>query len=287
MGTRLVKPFRYHGGKEYLARRIVAMMPAHDRYLEAYAGGLSVLLCKDGEGVAEWVNDTNWRLMNFWRVLQSQEAFEIFRRFVEAIPLSQAEWEDVDAIWKQSHTFFAPRDPEEAAACATAFFVLMRQSRQGLGKDYCTPTSRTRRGMNEQVSAWLSAVDGLPEVHARLRRVEVWCRPAVEAIKKLDSSTTLVYADPPYLHTTRSTTSEYGDHEMTAAQHVELLDTLAGMKGKFLLSGYRSELYDGYELSEGWTRTEFELPNNASSSKSKERKVECVWTNFEPEVVKS
>jgi len=57
-------------------------------------------------------------------------------------------------------------------------------------------------------------VDGLPEVHGRLRRVEVWNRPAIEAIQRLDDPGLLVYADPPYMHETRATKQEYGEYEM-------------------------------------------------------------------------
>jgi DNA adenine methylase len=33
--------------------------------------------------------------------------------------------------------------------------------------------TRTRRGMNEQASAWLGAIEGLPAVHQLVRRVAV------------------------------------------------------------------------------------------------------------------
>jgi DNA adenine methylase len=137
--------------------------------------------------------------------------------------------------------------------------------------------------MNEQVSAWLTAVDGLPEFHQRLRRVEIRCKDAVELILELDSPATLFYLDPPYLHETRSTTSEYGAYEMSREQHVKLLATLAGIEGKFILSGYRSELYNRFAKKCGWRRVDFDLPNNASSAATKERKIECVWCNYDPE----
>ena len=256
---------KYHGGKYYLAKRIAAMMPRHSVYLEAFAGGLSVLFAKDGEGVAEFANDLHGELTNFWRVLRDD--FAGFYRIVQCTPLSECEF---------AAASFNAGDP---VLRAVHYFIRARQSRQGIRKDYCTPTSRLRRGMNENVSAWLTAVDGLPDVHARLRRVEVWNRPAVDAIRKLDREGLLVYADPPYVHETRSTTGEYGNYEMTLAHHVELLECLASMQGQFLLSGYRCQLYDDYAATHGWQCTEFDLPNNASSKTAKQRKIECVWTS--------
>jgi len=81
---------------------------------------------------------------------------------------------------------------------AVSFFVECRMSLAGRG-DQFAPLSRTRtrRGMNEQASAWLSAVDGLRAVHRRLRRVVVLNRPAIEVIQGQDGPDTLFYLDPP------------------------------------------------------------------------------------------
>lgn len=271
-------PLKWHGGKSYLAKHIVALMPPHTRYLEAYAGGLSVLLNKPSEGIAEWANDLNGELINFWRMMQVKDWFAAFKRIVESTPLSEDAFRDAKSYLEQQQGEQAEYAPVLRAAM---FFIQMRQSRQGLGKDYCTPTRRTRRGMNENVSAWLTAVDGLPEIHARLRRVEIWNRPAVEAIQKLDGPDFFTYLDPPYLHTTRNSTGEYGQFEMTEADHRRLLEYLAWMKGRFMLSGYRSELYDEFAVKYRWRRVDFDLPNNASSAATKERKTECLWMNYE------
>ena len=37
------KPLKWHGGKHYLADRIISLIPPHTHYVEPYAGGLSVL----------------------------------------------------------------------------------------------------------------------------------------------------------------------------------------------------------------------------------------------------
>ena len=90
---RLAPPLKWHGGKHYLAPKIIALMPPHLHYVEPYAGGLAVLLEKDlydprhrwGEksheqGCSEVVNDVYLGLTNFWRVLQGERAFLRFRR---------------------------------------------------------------------------------------------------------------------------------------------------------------------------------------------------------------
>ena len=79
-------PLKYHGGKHYLAKRIVELMPPHLHYVEPFAGGLAVLLAKDPEGVSEVVNDIDGELTNFWRVLQDPDDFDRLQRPVQATP---------------------------------------------------------------------------------------------------------------------------------------------------------------------------------------------------------
>lgn len=264
-----------HGGKAYLATKIRALMPPHTRYCEPYFGSGAVLFAGDGEGVAEFVNDLDYELTNFWRTVGHVRRFDHFQRMAETVPFSQVEFAD-----SKTPVVIDGEDLRSELNRAIAFFIRNRQSRQGLGKDFATPTSRLRRGMNEQVSAWLTAVEGLPEFHARLKRVEIRCQDALDFIKELDSPDTCFYCDPPYLHETRSTTKEYGEYEMTTEDHGSLLDLLGRIKGKFLLSGYRSPLYDSMASRCEWRRVDFDLPNQASSAKSKERKTECVWLNY-------
>jgi len=275
----LTPPLKWHGGKHYLARRIVGMMPPHLHYVEPYFGGGAVLLARDPDdpslwlpphkGVSEVVNDLNGRLINFWRVLRHEEAFARFIRMAQAIPLARVEWESAHAC---THPV------NDAVADALAFFVDCRQSRSGLMKSFTPVTRRrTRREMNGNVSEWLSAVDGLPDVQARLRRVLIENIPGVELILREDAPGTLFYCDPPYLHETRVATAAYA-FEMAEADHREMLDALRQCKGKVVLSGYPSELYDRSLRS--WNRHTFDLPNNAASGKEKRRETEVLWCNF-------
>ncbi len=272
----LTSPLKYHGGKGMMAHKIVGLFPSHTHYVEPFAGGLSVLLARDPEGVSEVANDLNGDLTNFWRVLQDPGTFELFRRETEAMPFSELEWELADARQRETPHQLYP------VAAAVAFFVRCRQSLAGRMRSFTGVTkTRTRRGMNNEVSAWLTAVEGLPAVHERLKRVLILNRDALEVIRGQDGPQTLFYCDPPYLAETRTAPSVYA-HEMTAGQHRELLDALADIKGKFLLSGYRSELYDRYAGEFGWHRTDFEMANHAAGGKEKRRMVESVWSNFVP-----
>ena len=273
--SKLVQPIKWHGGKHYLAAKIIALMPAHVHYVEPFAGGLSVLLAKEPEGVSEVANDQNEDLSNFWHILQNPLTFPAFCEAMQKTPFSESEWEDACTALSEHGKGMGE------LSWATSFFVACRQSLAGR-MDAFAPLSRTRtrRGMNEQASAWLNAVEGLPAVHARLKRVVILNRPAVDVIRQQDGPGTLFYCDPPYLHEARATTGEYA-HEMTTAAHEELLLELGGIQGKFLLSGYRSGLYDATANVARWRRVDFDLPNNSAGGKEKRRMTECVWMNFD------
>lgn len=299
MTTNLTPPLKWHGGKHYLAKRIVALMPPHLHYVEPYFGGGSVLLARDPDrdwliddarklkhgdkvpaglrGCSEVVNDIDGELMNFWDCLKHRGAFKHMVYALSVTPFSQYEFSDAMRILRTKHPEpeFTPVDR------AMAFFVCCRQSLAGRMKDFAPLSkTRTRRGMNEQASAWLSAIEGLPAVHERLKGVAILNKDALDVIRQQDGGKTLFYFDPPYLKETR-TAKEVYRHEMTLWEHRQLCELLARIEGKFLLSGYRHELYDNFSEKHGWHRVDFDLPNNAAGGDKKRRMIECVWMNYE------
>jgi DNA adenine methylase len=268
---KLTPPLKWHGGKHYLATALVARMPPHRHYVEPFAGGLAVLLAKDPEGISEVANDLHGELTNFWKVLRDPAPFAAFVRIVEATPFSEVVWQEAQQVLQEEQV----TDPVQRAV---SFFIVCRQSLAGR-MDRFAPLSRrrTRRGMNEQASAWLSALAGLAAVHARLQRIVVLNRPAVDVIRQQDGPDTLFYCDPPYLHATRADRDSY-THEMSADEHRQLLEVLRSVQGKVMLSGYPSVLYDG--ALAGWSRYTFDLPNNAAGGAAKGRETEVLWCNF-------
>lgn len=291
----LTQPIKWHGGKYYLRKWIIGLMPPHLHYVEPFFGGGGILLARDPErnwmatvnekltaalqGCSEVANDIHGELINFWRVLQNADDFEAFRRRIEMTPFSEAEFDD--ALENQpTEVTENLGNADRRVERAVRFFILARQSRQGLMKDFATLSrNRTRSRMNEQVSAWLNVVEGLPDVHSRLRNVVILNQSACDVIRKQDGEHTLFYCDPPYVHETRSSTGQYA-FEMSLEQHRELLEILSGIEGKFMLSGYQCDLYREWEQRRGWNRHEFLIDNKAASGKVKETKTECLWCNF-------
>lgn len=83
----------------------------------------------------------------------------------------------------------------------------------------------------------------------------------------------LIYADPPYLMSTRRGGRLYR-HEYTDEQHRDLLSLLLTVKASVMVSGYRSPLYD--DLLRAWRRVDFKAMTRQGPA------TESLWMNFEP-----
>lgn len=268
---RVKSPFAWYGGKAKYAGWLIEQFPKHVRYVEPFGGAGHVLRAKP-PSTFEVFNDLDGRIVNFFRVLRDQDSFERLQLMLELSPYARQEFaEVVDTSLCE--------DPVENAR---RFFVLMRQARGGLGMSKVTNrawavSKRVRREMPEAVSKYLSAIDGLPDVHERLRAVTIEHLPALEVIGKYDDKNTFFYLDPSYLPETRhgQKASTYGC-EMTYEDHEALLARILTVKGKVMISGYASDLYDS-KLA-GWRREE--LVTTAHVANSGQRRVEVVWMNY-------
>jgi site-specific DNA-adenine methylase len=88
----------------------------------------------------------------------------------------------------------------------------------------------------------------------------------------------MVYADPPYVASTRNAKAAYGPYEMTRLQHFWLVAALRAHSGPAAISGYRCDEYDRW-LSD-WRRFDFEMPNDAGQTRRKQRRTESLWINW-------
>lgn len=259
---------KWHGGKYYLAKKIIDLFPIDCfHYVEPYFGGGAVLFAKSPDDWSEVVNDLNLELTNFWRVLQDDKMSQKLIRRLEMTPFSEVEY------------LLAQVPQGDQVERAVGFYIRCRQSMAGRMTAFA-PLSRlrTRGGRNEQANAWISSVDSLADVYVRLRGVVILNRSALDVIREQDGPKTLFYIDPPYLPETRVSKDTYGDFEMSREDHIQLLDLVKGVKGRVLLSGYDSDLYN--VTLPNWHRTELEVPNHSASGSVKKRMTEIVWRNY-------
>lgn len=90
---------------------------------------------------------------------------------------------------------------------------------------------------------------------------------------------TLVYADPPYLLSTRTGRDRYA-HEFTDQDHFRLAESLQRLAAggvAVIVSGYPSALYD--QLYAGWNTREMQAMTRGGA------RTEKLWFNFVPDAV--
>jgi DNA adenine methylase len=265
---------KYLGGKHTMKSKIIPRIKKTSRFCSVFLGSGGVEFSLDPIGVNEVWNDLDAELINFYNILRSPDTFGSFQRLCELTPFSETEFLASKATLETPLSYFG-----SSVVRAWRFFVRNRMSRGGSGKSFATHSSRLRRDIGENVSAWLSVVEGLPEFHNRIKYVEIRQMDFRDFIKKYDSFDTFFLCDPPYLPSQRVAGSY--TEELTEQDHIDLLEILSDIQGYFLLHGLESDLYRGYKEKHNWTKETFPRKKSSSSKKSKPIYNEIIWRNYQ------
>lgn len=257
-------PIPYYGSKARLSENIVSLMPEHRRYVEPYAGGLSVLLAKP-QCRSEIVNDLDQQLVTFWRVLR--DAPDELARVCSLTPHSRSERELAKRI---------PSDLPDIEVARRVWSALV-QGRSGTlintGWKHSSDSGHYPIPRSMETS-----VERMHEVSERLRLVSLECRPALEVIAKYGGDReTLLYCDPPYVGDVRR--RNYRVEMAGTKAHRALAEALSECRATVILSGYHSPLYDN--LYSEWHRTELIARTEQSPIGRDGARVEVLWSNRE------
>ncbi|KGF71166.1 DNA methyltransferase [Hoeflea sp. BAL378] len=262
---------RWHGGKWLLAPWIIGHFPSHRVYVEPYGGAGSVLLRKK-RTYAEIYNDLDDEVVNLFRILRDKAAAERLRCLLELTPFARSEFE---------HVWDICEEPVERARrlIARSFMGFGSNAHSDMGRGHKTTGFRasSMRSGTTPARDWENYPAGLPAIVERLRGVIIERRPARQVMACHDSRETLHYVDPPYLPETRNRRNPHDPkhqyrHEMTVADHMDLLEALRSLSGMVVLSGYPSVLYD--DALADWRRVE----RMALADGARER-TEVLWIN--------
>jgi DNA adenine methylase len=256
-GGGLVRPLvKYPGSKWQLAPWITSFFSEHLHYVEPYCGSAAVFFAK-APSVHEVLNDLNGSLTNLFTVIRDRG--EDLAKAVEMTPWSEAEYE------RYEKDYMHP-DPVEHAR---RFLIRCWQAHGG---NINQRTSWSHSGLNGRypVRLWQQLPTRILAVVDRLREAEIRQKPALEIIRYYNSPDTLLYIDPPYVHSTRG--RDYYLYEMDNQAHLALLDALEQHRGPVVLSGYAHPLYD--ERLKDWQRVS--MPTIAEKGKAR---TEVLWLN--------
>lgn len=254
--------FKYPGSKWGIADWIISHFPDHHSYLEPYFGSGAVLFNKPRSDI-ETVNDLDDNVTNLFSWIQRDP-----ERLAHAIywtPYARAAYEEATTT-----------SPKDSLQKAVYFFVKLSQ-----GHGYRTNERRVGwksdiQGREKAYAArdWAQAPERIIQAAERLRGVQIENKPAIELIPRYNYSNVLIYADPPYVLSTRH--GKQYRMEMDDRQQEDMLDVLLAHKGPVLLSGYDNDLYN--DRFRGWYREE-----TASQNMHAAKTQEILWMNFEPQ----
>lgn len=256
---------KYPGSKWRIAPEIVEMMPNHHTYLEPYFGSGAVFFNKKPSEI-EMINDLDNDVVNLFKCIQ--EDSEKLARALMTTPYSRKLYDDCfqDGVSKMIN--------EGPYRKACLFLIKCWQGYGFRTNGYKVGWKNDVQGRESMYALWnwYRLPGWIIEIAERLRTTQIENRPAIEVINRFNYKNVFMYIDPPYPLNTRST-KQY-KHEMTDADHEELLKTILKSKAKIMISSYDNELYNEY--LNGWDKVYFE-----SNAEFGLRRKEVIWMNFE------
>ena len=270
MAREVTRPvLRYLGGKYRLAPWIIGFFPSHRIYVEPYGGAASVLLRKP-RSMGECYNDLDGNVVNLFTVLRDPLKAARLRELLTLTPFSREEYD---------RAFEAARDDvEDARRLIVRSYMGHGSSSAVRHKNTGFRASMVNRGGALPAGDWTTLPAALEAVTDRLRGVVIESRPALQVIDRYDEEGGLIYLDPPYVPETRSTKKRGGApshayvHEMSVADHAQLLERANACAAAVVISGYPCRLYD--DALDDWERVEIDTHADGALDRT-----EVVWIN--------
>ena len=203
---------KYPGAKWSIADWIVSVMPPHKSYLEPFFGSGAVFFTKRPSRI-ETINDLDGEIVNLFRVVR-ERADELAR----AVALTPYSREEYDRSWNGADE---AADQVEAARRTLVRYWMTHGScsfyKSGWKND------RAGREYAYAVQYWNRLPAWIAQAVERLKDAQIEQGPAVDVIRRFRSPEVLIYADPPYVLSTRKQ-RQYHVEMADDAQHEELLE---------------------------------------------------------------
>lgn len=259
---------RYHGGKFLLAKWIISHFPDHTHYAELLGGGGSVMMQKSPSKY-ETYNDLWGTVVNVFRVLRDAALSQDLEAALRLTPYSREEFTLCGEI-----DIAQIEDPVEKAR------LTILRSFAGYGSASANNRHATgfrtwpRPKGSSPAHDWANYPDEILSFTQRLRGVTIESRDYRELLPMYDGEKTLIYLDPPYVHSTRNMkrgNAAY-NHEFAENDHIDMADRVRGLKSSVIISGYESDLYN--DLFAGWATSK----KKTLADGGRER-IECLWIN--------
>ena len=253
----------YPGSKWNIASSIVSRIPEHHSYVEPFFGSGAVLFNKPVSDI-ETVNDLDSDVTNLFLCIQQDS--ERLARLIMTTPFSREDYDyNYDLMETNAYTDIFERATGFLVRCWQGYGVRTNKYKVGWKNDV------VGREKSYALWNWYRLPEWIIDIAERLRMVQIENKPALEVINRFNKDGVFMYIDPPYLLGTRA--GKQYKHEMSDADHEEMLQELVTSKAKIMISGYESQMYNDY--LKDWNKACFD----SCAEHGKQRK-EVIWMNY-------
>jgi DNA adenine methylase len=137
------------------------------------------------------------------------------------------------------------------------------------GLRICTDATDARDRISTVIDALQSTAERLLSTPTSMVQIENDTYQRM--ITRFDGANTLIYFDPPYVHSERTSTKEYA-FEWANEEHETAADLLRQCAGYVVVSGYACDLYTVLYEAHGWHRVDKEAQTNSGG-----KRIESLW----------
>lgn len=245
-----------------MANLIVQNMPRHKSYLEPFCGSCAVFMTKP-KVTLETINDVDGRLVNLFRVMRNNA--------------EQLQYLIMHTLYSREEYILSQQLSDDPIEDARRMMVRLWFGVGG--KTRSTPGFRKNISWNGPFNTyeWNDMYNRIGTAAARFKDAQIENMDAIDLIKQHNDSQTLIYCDPPYISS--ALVDKHYQYDFSLDQHKELLEVLKNHKGKVMVSGYQSDLYN--EHLQLWPQIKKQVKVGITSEKKSDRE-EVAWCNFEP-----
>lgn len=248
----------YYGGKQFVVKHILSLLPEHKTYVEPFAGGAAVFFAKPLAKV-NVLNDIWGELVFFYRYVQTHK--EEFIKKLEEYPYSRV-------VYKEFMNKRGNYDSD--AERSVALFYLTQAS---FACKYCGGFGFSK--VKNQAEIYFNKVKSLNDKIEKLQHAIIDSVDVLQCIERYDSKDTLFYLDPPYVGTEQDYVHTYDLDDF-----ISLLYTLEDVKGKWMLSHYWNDALRNFVEKTGFKYKEFSTATHCKKG-VRDARTEVIVCNFD------
>lgn len=214
----------WYGGKAKLARQIISIMPEHEHYVEVFMGGGAVFFQKP-KAKLNTINDLNSNLINLY--IQVRDHHE---ELMEKCYWTLRSREEYRKFYKLYQNDF--KGVDDITRAMMYLFLVQSSFSSQLQAGYSASVSANSASFN------LEILEKIKMAREKLDGVVIENLSFEKLIEKFNRETTtpLLYIDPPYYITCQQKGKKYYEKIMSVHQHEILCAVLTKYKYPWILS---------------------------------------------------